>query len=424
MTSDVAALLGEAARHLNGGDVTMAGRCYMAALSAAPGEPQAWLGLGFTAALRRDHALVLQMAERRRQLFHDDFAWFHDVLTTLMSYRVYQAVLDMGGALEATSPYLPSQLYYAGCVHLLAGREDEAFECFNRLKPLLAERRDELPIGAEDRFNIAYRQASLVEDGDYPDRLDPAAIAEVEGRLPGLEPVGEWRLAPAAEYTLLAACDGRYLERFGADFLRSAEAFAAGASIHLHVVEPTEAGLAAVAEQAVRTSLVVNLTREGGCDLRSGAYYACSRFLVAEKVMARDGRPVMITDVDIVFTRPLAELAAAARRFDFASFVHDGFGPCSRLPAVLTWFHDGGCGRDALAAVRKTILSKLSVPWPHNWMLDQAALMTARRWLRRARPEARIGQLNDELGHPFAHFIECRGDDDEKQALIRAAAGR
>lgn len=424
MTADVAALLGEAARHLNGGDVAMAGRFYMTALNAAPGEPQAWLGLGLTAALRRDHALVLQLAERRGQLFRDGFAWFHDLLTTLMSYRVHQAVLELGGVLDAASPYLPSQLYYAGCIHLLAGREDEAFECFNRLKPLLEQRRGSLPIGAEDRFNIAYRQASLVEDGDYPDRLDPAALAEAERRLPAMEPVGEWRPASAAEYTLLAACDGRYLERFAADFLRSAETHGGGASVHLHVVEPTEAGLAAVAEQAAGSSLTVNLTREGACDLRSGAYYACSRFLVADKVMARDDRPVMITDIDIVLARPLAEVAAAARRFDFASFVHDGFGPCSRLPAVLTWFQDGACGRDALAAVRKTILSKLSVPWPHNWMLDQAALMTARRWLRLSRPAARIGQLNDELGHPFAHFIECRGDDDEKQALIRAAAGR
>ena len=75
-----------------------------------------------------------------------------------------------------------------------------------------------------------------------------------------------------------------------------------------------------------------------------------------------------------------------------------------------------------LDSLRRTLLSKLDVPWPHNWMLDQAGLMTARRWLRRHHPDAAIGEINRLGGeHYFTDFLECLGDEDDKAALIRDA---
>jgi len=343
------------------------------------------------------------------------------VLTVIAGYGLHSLIEELGAHLAADSAYAPSQLYYAGCARLLAGDEDGAFALFGRLKPLLAARRQDLPIGPEDRFNIAYRQATLIEDGDYPDGLDDGRLATIAQSLPAISEVGRWNPQAEAGFVLLAACDGRYLERFGADFLRSADQMGSGMAVHLHVVEPITAGLEQMAEQAALCRNSVTLTQETANPWRSGAYYASARFLVAAEVMAaHGGKPVMITDIDIRFLRPPSELAEAARPFAFASFVHDGVGPCSRLPAVWTWFQ-GNDGVAMLGALRRTLLSKLDIAWPHNWMLDQAALMTARRWLRRHRPDAALAEMNTVTGQFFLHYLECLGDEDDKAALIRAA---
>lgn len=422
MTGGAGPLLEQAARQINGGDFTGAWNSYMAAVQAEPGNGQAWLGLGLAAVLRRDWAALTGLADRRQVLAGDGFAWFHDVLGTAMGYGLGPLVEELGRHLDVASPYQPSFLYHAACARLLADDEDGAFVLLNRLKPLLAERRDSLPIGPADRFNIAWRQATLVEDGDYPDRLDAALLASRAAELPPLRVVGRWGDAATAEYVLLAACDGKYLDRFAGDYLASVAGMGGRALVHLHVVDPEDEGLAAFSAQAARAGMPVVLSAEAANPWRSGAYYACARFLVAAEVKAlHGGKPLMATDIDIRFIRPVDELADLARPFAFASFVYDaGLGPASRLPAVWTWF--AGPGGDAmLETLRRVLLSKLDVPWPHNWMLDQAGLICARRWLRRSHPDAAIGELNRLDGRAFTDFLECRGDEDDKAALIHAA---
>lgn len=425
MADDAGPLLEQAARQMNGGDFIGAWNSYLAAVQAEPGNTQAWLGLGLAAMLRQDWAALTAVADRRQVLAGDGFAWFHDVACAAMGYGLGPLVEELGRHLDATSPYAVSQLYHAACARLLADDEDGAFVLLNRLKPLLAERRDSLPIGPADRFNIAWRQATLVEDGDYPQNLDPDLLAARAKAVPPLRVIGQWGMGDQCEYVLLAACDSKYLHRFGGDYLDSAARMGPGAMVHVHVVEPDDDGVAAFATQAARSGVPVTLSAEDANPWRSGAYYACARFLVAGQVkVLHGGKPLMATDIDVRFIRPAAELADLARPFAFASFVYDaGLGPASRLPAVWTWFA-GDDGDSMLETLRRFLLSKLDVPWPHNWMLDQAGLMCARRWLRRFRPDAAIGELNRVGGRYFTDFLECRGDEDDKAALIRAAAGQ
>ncbi|MGE4279019.1 MAG: hypothetical protein AB7G62_05490 [Magnetospirillum sp.] len=423
MTGAAGPWLQQAARQLNGGDFTGAWNSYMAALQAEPGNDQAWLGLGLAALLRRDWAAIVGLADRRQARTGDGFAWFHDVTSSAMGYGLGVLVEVLGNHLDPSSTYAVSQLYHAACARLQADDEDGAFVLLNRLKPLLAQHRDSLPNGPGDRFNIAWRQATLVEDGDYPDTLSPSLLNSRAADLPEPRLVGTWGDGDTAEYVLLAACDGKYLDRFGADYLDSAARMGPGGLVHLHVVEADDDAVADFCQLAARAGMAVAVSVEGANPWRSGAYYACSRFLVAAWVKAQHGgKPLMATDIDIRFIRPLAELVELARPFAFASFLYEaGLGPASRLPAVWTWFA-GPDGDAMLDSLRKVLLSKLDVPWPHNWMLDQAGLMCARRWLRRARPAAAIGEVN-RLGERryFTDFLECRGDEDDKAALIRQA---
>lgn len=412
---DADAILEQAKELMNAGRYAEATQAYMAAVQTTPRDDQAWLGLGLAVILQRQFAMVAVLADQRQKIRGDGFAFFHDLAITVMTYRLHPYMLELHAAQAPDSPYLPSSLYFAACCHLLNDHEDDAFALLARLKPLLAARRDSLPIAPADRFNIAYRQATLVEDADYLDTLSDVSLCRLESLVPPLQRLGEWS-PPNGAPTILAACDGQYLERFGRDFLESARTQAPGMNVHLHVVEPTPAGLDRVA------GLAGNLSQEAAGPLRSGAYFACSRFLVAPQIMAHAQAPLLIADVDILFTRPLADVVAVATPFDVAGFTHDSPGPCSRLPAVLTWFAATENGRTALEVLRRFILSKLETPWPLNWMLDQAGLMTMRRWLRRHRPEAAIGTLNQELGGNFRGVLDLRGDAEEKAALIRAAA--
>ncbi|AVM74310.1 hypothetical protein [Magnetospirillum gryphiswaldense] len=421
MTASVESLMQAAAAQVNAGNLGGAWNLYLAAIQAEPGNAQAWLGLGMTALLQRNWELLVQVADRRQQLGGDGFAYFHDVLTVISGYGFYELLEAMATHLPDTSTYAPSSLYYAVCARLLDSDEDAAFALLARLKPLLAERRDHLPIGPGDRFNIAYRQASLVEDGDYPDRLDDNRLSALAAALPAVETYGQWHQEAGGDFVLLAACDGQYLNRFGADYLKSLMPLGQGAMVHLHVIEPVAEGLAPVAALAAAAAMPVTITCEPASAWRGGAYFASARFLAAPWVVERHcGRPVMITDIDVRFLRPPAELAEAARPYAFASFVHDGVGPASRLPAVWTWFA-GDHGQSMLRALSRSILSKLDIPWPHNWMLDQAALMTARRWLRRHHPQVALAEMNSLLGQSFTPWLECRGDEDDKAALIRQA---
>lgn len=423
MAVSAAQWLVQAGEHVNQGRLGEAWGCYMQALQVEAGNAQAWLGLGMVALLQRQWPVLEQIADQRQRLAGDGFAYFHDVLTVMMSHGLDPLVAELGQHLAGQSPYLPSQLYYDACIRLRAGDEDGAFAVLARLKPLLATGRDVLPIGPDDRFNIAYRQATLVEDGDYPDTVDQADIEAVAAALPAVEPVERWPGAGgAASYTVLAACDGRYLERFGPDYLRSLDQWGGDYAIHVHVVAPTPDGVAAVGELARHGRHALTLTSEAAGPHCNGAYFASVRFLIAAR-LAAEGRALMVTDIDIRFRRSPDDVAALARPFAFASFVNDGIGPCSRLPAVLTWFDGGAASCAMLTALRRTVLSKLHVGWPHNWMLDQAALMTARRWLRRHHPEAAIGEFNRLNGLYFPEYLDCLGDEEDKAALIREAAG-
>jgi hypothetical protein len=409
-----------ATERLNAGAFAEAASLYGRAIGANAADENAWRGLVLALALQRQIGAIVGLADKRQGMRGDGFAFFNDAATLLLSYKLYAHAVELDRILPEASTYKASSLYYAGCVHLLNDDEDAAFDCFARLKPILAERRDELPIASEDRFNIAYRQATLIEDAAYVDGLDRGALL-AKAALPSIQ----WQGDPApseAGFTLLAACDSRYFVMFATRFLESVEAQDQGLGVHLHIAAADETAQALayrLAQSMGRNRLTIST--EPASRHAGGAYYSCCRFLAAAELRSRLAQPVMITDIDIAFTKAPREIAALASDFDFASFEHDGFGPCSRLPAVLTWFGGEPEGTEALDALRAFILSKLHISWPWNWMLDQAGLMALRRWLGKCRPDASVGRLNDRLAGSFDKVLLCLGDEDEKAALIRSA---
>lgn len=389
---------------------------FLAVIKAEPRSPRAWLGMGAAFASAGEHGALMDAAISRDKMFGDGFAYFHDVLVVLMNEGRHDAVLGLHLAIDNEGPLAVAPTYFAGCVQLLRGDEDSAFALFTRFKALVSKHAHRLDTGAHAHFNIAYRQGTLVEDRDYFRALSPAALAQALAALPAPQVVSR-PAAAAARGVVLAACDGAYLARFGQGLVDSFHTFGAGFNLHLHVVAPDAAALgllASLAGERVGTSF------EAAQPDLDGAYYACARFLAARRLAPEWQAPVLTVDVDVEFTAPLAPLAEAAANTDFGVFRHSGYGPCSRYPAVATWFGAGPGGATALARVTDFILSKRNVRAPHNWMLDQAALASAVRLLRGG--EVSVGFLDILAGKDWRAFMRSAGSEQEKAAMVAAAS--
>ncbi|HLZ66668.1 MAG TPA: hypothetical protein VKQ29_10580 [Aliidongia sp.] len=413
-------LVEQAVAHLNGQRFAEAAAAFLAAVNAMPADDEAWRGLALALALQGRLGDIIGLADYRGRRRGDGFLFCHEALGLLLTYKLRGHVKALDAALPDASVYKPSTLYQAACAHLLDGAEDAAFERLGRFKAMVAACPD-LPIGADSHFNIAYRQGTLIEDAQFVDGLgDGDAVAR---RLPprvdeGTPGSGE------RPYVLAVACDGRYFERFAPGFVASAARTMPGATLHFHVMEADEASRELFRRLAADApDLVLNLSTEAASPFKSGAYYASARFLIGPELLRRYDRPLVLLDADVEFEQALDPLVAAAAGADFACFRHEGAGPCSRYPAVLSVTRPGEGGRDFLERVRRFVLAKLDIEWPFNWMLDQAAMGSVIRWAHKTPAAPDVGVLNDLVGTHYQPWLRSVGGE-EKAALIRAASGR
>jgi hypothetical protein len=410
-------LVQQGVAHLNVRRYEEAATAYLEALKTDQRAEQAWLGLAVTLALWGRPGDIIGLADHRQRLLGDGFLFCHAALGVLMNYRFFDAVREFAAIVPGTSRYAASAAYNAGCAALIQGDEDRAYAFFGRFKRHLADSQAAFPIGPNSLFNIAYRQGSLIEDRDYV--RDLAGFEAVRRTLP--EPVFETGSVGDGDTVIAACCDRPYFERFAPGLVASAARHLPGSTLHLHVIAPdesTQGRAAALASSAPEITLA--LSTEAAGPFHSGAYFASSRFLIGQALLERYRRRLVLVDVDIELLAPLDDLLAAVGDHDLAVFRHDGAGPCSRYPAVLTCWAPDERARDLLDRTGRFILSKLHIEWPHNWMLDQAALASIIRWAATERPNAAIAIANDVTGRNWDHWVRSVGGD-EKAAMIRAA---
>lgn len=382
----------------NAGDWISSASSFIASLKADIRSEQSWLGLAVVLAMAGDAMGVVNAVRHRDELFRDGAIYFHKTLMILMDKRAHEQVLALDAALAAGQVLSCVSAYFAGCVRLLRGDEDGAFTHFRIFKADVGRFAEWLPSANDSVFNIAYRQGTLIEDAEYFDQLDVAAKwLEV--------PEPTWlRPAPPAgpAGVVLAACDSRYLLRFADVMVPSFKTFGGDYRLHLHLVGSDPVARAKLAEIGQGG---VGVTVEDDDGSTDKAYYACSRFLVAERLMQVYKTSILPVDMDVVFTQPLAPLGEATRGVDFGCYRYDGYGPCSRYPAVLTYFAPSAAGAVALGKVNQLILAKRDTHHSYSWMLDQAALASAIRWVNRRAPEIRRACLQDLTGTYWTSFM-------------------
>ena len=409
-------LAAEAVELLNNRQYGEAVQRYMLCLQADPKLEETWLGLGLAITLSGRFKDLPGLADFRQRSQGDGFRLFYNVLVTLMTYQLYDHVLELERVIGTSSTYAPALLYQAGCVLLLRGDEAGAFERFGVFKDKVRGRED-LPIGPESPFNIAYRQGTLIEDPAYVAALDESALP---ADLPAIE-FAETIRSGMSDHLLAAACDARYFLRYAEGFVGSVAVCQPGATIHLHVAHwtPDCADLFERFRKA-HPELALNISLEAPSLYASGAYFASMRFLVLPRLMERYRRKILLLDIDILLERSLDEISLALDTHDFVCFRHDGAGPCSRYPAVLTGFAPAAGGMFIGSLLGRFVGSKLDVPWPYNWMLDQAALSSVLYYLKTRLPETNTALLNDLLGRSYRDWLTPITDE-AKEMLIRSA---
>lgn len=103
---------------------------------------------------------------------------------------------------------------------------------------------------------------------------------------------------------ILASANGLYVEQFGKSFMDGIPDEAEISSIHMHVVNPTEATKQCLETLAATSGFPLTWTFEN--QNLAVAYLACARFIIAARVMRHFQRDLIISDLDGAFTSPRA----------------------------------------------------------------------------------------------------------------------
>ncbi|MBC7905314.1 MAG: hypothetical protein H7Y60_01030 [Rhodospirillaceae bacterium] len=392
---------------------------YMKAVGAQPKHRPAWHGLVLALAMNRQLPLLRGLVDFWQKLGGERFTLVQDIFTILLTYGLHDSILELAATYPAQGTEEVLVVYAAACVHVLRDEEDAAFALLVRFKALVEQYREQLPIHPGDPFNVAYRQGTLVEDLPYV----AALMAGPPPELPQVQLYRPLRFNDAQQVAV-ASCNGLYFDLFAEAYCHAIDATTQDALIHIHVMEP-EAGTLSRIERLMdgMKNSVLNVSWETQQPNSSRSYFASNRFLIAPQLLDLYGRDLVISDIDIEFVTDLAELHAKLAGQDFACYAHPGFGPASRYPAGVTYLSHAH-GRDIADGIARFVCSKLHIPHPHNWMLDQAALISVQRWLRSTRPDVALGRMNDLLGPRDTVFRLHRQDEAAKDAAILSAISK
>jgi hypothetical protein len=167
-----------------------------------------------------------------------------------------------------------------------------------------------------DRARWVYTNVSYALKVFCHPRETAAAVQHHLGRIQGTCP------RPTAHGVICFACDERFLERFGYNFIWSCYEHAPACSVHVHLYEPSALTLRRLhALQAHVSALQLSYTYEREIDFGRlpggrGKYYAAFRFVAARKILQESKSLLLWLDADSLIMHGMQPLFAAARQHD------------------------------------------------------------------------------------------------------------
>jgi len=326
------------------------------------------------------------------------------------------AVLEnLVNQLPRDSPLFPLSVYFAGCARMVRGEIDQSLSIFRLFRDLAAQPNQQ-PLIAHPETNVYFRQGCLV-----------APSAEVGAWLsngvvypPALTDFALLRQAQGGPVVYVACADSVYIERFGASLVAT---LPAGASAHLHVINPRPEALASLAAiEATRPPGSFGYSTSADRQYGHAVAYACARFFVLPLLLDLYGTRLAALDIDLHATDQLARLATLPDDFDFACCRTIRREPSSVfLCGILVCQPTDAC-RTYLAALARFCLPQLVLPLQLGWLVDQAALFSVTHHFKTAQPDFRFRTLNEMLGLTLDDLAAGVASDEDKHAMRYQAA--
>jgi len=225
---------------------------------------------------------------------------------------------------------------------------------------------------------------------------------------------------PIAGPVLLLSSDPRYCRLFLGPLIESLDvAEQPSPVVHLHLIGDEPGLIARIAQFSRRypqLRLVVSVEPDpAGLDAaQKRVYYACARFLVLRRLLARYRCPIFVLDVDAVFRGGLAEVARAAQGSDLGLYL--------RRPQRIVWTNVAAGrllvnptpGAEAFLRMVEAYILRAVRERRMDWFLDQVALYCCLTMMRRHGQAPRVYELNDDLDrvmHAFPAGFSEKLDD-------------
>ncbi len=382
-------------------------------------EPMAYHVLGLSLAFAGDTKGLSRVTDEIGPKFGDPIIFFQNVCLDLMKRGAFAVLSGLPNALPLDRRYAPVAVYFRGCASLANGEREQAMKDFFAFRDQVRQSPQDLPLGNAN-FNLIYRQTTLLSKC--------AEVAAVDAR-DALESEITWIVSPspveaAPERSVIAtAADAAYFVRFAETLAASLSAVAPGSILHFHLAD-WDADVRITFDRILHNfpMLDCGLTINDGAQVRHNVAFACERFFVLPTLLDRYGAyPVCMLDIDTIVREPLRPLFDAAEGADFACFDSGRTEPSSIYLAGCLLLGDTPRARRILKIIQHLCLDRFADPPQLTWMLDQAAMLSAIRYLLEDDSTFRLCEFSQALGCRYNRFFEPAADASEKLGIMESA---
>jgi hypothetical protein len=391
---------------------------------AAPAELEPWSLLGLCLVAQGKAARLLAVVDLRQRRTGDGLKLFYTCLMRATEEVDHAAVLRVIEATPRDNLLFLVALFVAG---VIAASDGDGERAITLIKVAGAQARAFAEHFARDPYlRWLLTEPELLEDSQGVGLAEATEWAAFFSVLAGLSPTATFHGGAAAEvgekFIFFAACDERYLDRFGEMTTRALDATGAQTIFHVHVVDPTPA-LGAKIERlrASCSSLDLRYSSERvALDWLEGygraSYYACSRLVRLPEVFARYRRDVFMWDMDTEEVKGLPALVEAMEGHDLGYFEMKNTLPSLICHLAAVYYVRTPASLRLADLTAKCVLAKLVSRRPF-WLLDQASLFCASRYLQKQLPDFRINDFHHRPGVDFYKMVRPGGSAKEKQDM-------
>jgi tetratricopeptide (TPR) repeat protein len=370
-----------------------------------PDSRAPWRELAWALAIRGEARQAIDVLAQRQMRSQDASSLYYDVLGMLIDCDpvAFDRLLE---CLPDTHLFQPMAHIFRAYQAVQQERSDAAITALRQAIALLPQVKNALEQDAEFMSRLYPLLINQTEQLALSSEL--SIFAEPE---PPLAVTFAQPSAGGAAGVVAASADSVYLTRFAESFARSFYAFQPqGIRLHLHVIDP-DATAEATIERLCRLYPDLAISREHGQLFGTkSVYYACNRFLIADRLIAHYGPvPLMLTDIDLTVLAPISQVIAGAEDSDIALFETGNCAPQLRCSAAFVRCAPTPGGILFLDRIRRYL--GLMLRADRKWMLDQAALWSLTRGLK----PLNYSNLTALHGKPLDGFFLPFSDDGSKR---------